>query len=139
MSEREYFKRCPIENTLKHLGKKWSLTLLRDLFFGPQRFTDLLQTNTGITTKVLSQRLKDLEEMGLIKKHSNGSANSSYYEITEKGETTNSILVGLADYSIDYHPEDILNNTSQDDAKQVVRQSFRFDTPSVTVKHTQVD
>ncbi|MEA2987275.1 MAG: hypothetical protein QOD94_3529, partial [Alphaproteobacteria bacterium] len=53
-------KDCPVARALDVIGEKWSLLIVRDLIEGPQRFSDLLRFNTGITPKWLTLRLRDL-------------------------------------------------------------------------------
>ena len=55
-------KCCPIETALKYIGKKWSINIIRDLFMGKRRFRDFLNSSAELSTKMLSQRLKELEK-----------------------------------------------------------------------------
>ena len=55
-----YVKTCPTKNSLRYIGKKWILEIVRDLFFGKNKFSEFLQENPGITKKILTQRLKEL-------------------------------------------------------------------------------
>jgi DNA-binding HxlR family transcriptional regulator len=61
------FARCPIKATLGVLGRKWSMLILRDIGFRRiDRFNRLLESIHGLTPRVLSMRLKELEETGYI-------------------------------------------------------------------------
>lgn len=53
---------CPLQNTLKILGGKWKLVIIHNLDSKPHRFNDLKRTIGAISTKVLSDQLKDLEK-----------------------------------------------------------------------------
>ena len=57
---------CAAVQALAVVGEKWSLLVVRDLLIGPKRFTDLLGTLTGITPKLLTTRLRELEANGVI-------------------------------------------------------------------------
>src|SRR3712207_8260259 len=61
------FAQCPIRTSLGVLGKKWAMLLLRDIgILGVDRFNRLLASNPGLTPRVLSMRLKELEKEGYI-------------------------------------------------------------------------
>jgi DNA-binding HxlR family transcriptional regulator len=59
---------CPLVCALDIWGDKWTLVVIRDLFFGKKRYNELLDSGEGITTTVLADRLKRLEQGGLIEK-----------------------------------------------------------------------
>ena len=61
-------KTCPIETSVKYIGGKWSINIIRDMFRGKKRFSDFLKENPKISTKMLSARLKELEQNKLIEK-----------------------------------------------------------------------
>ena len=112
-------KICPTKNSLKYIGKKWTLEIIRDLFFGKTRFSEFLQENPGITKKILSERLKELEEENFItRKVISESPKNIAYHLTEKGYRLNKILYELSLLSIDYYKDDIftdLNNPQNEE------------------------
>ena len=59
---------CPVERTLRIIGGKWTLLVLRDLFTGTKRFGELMTSLEGVSPKTLSERLKELEGEGIITK-----------------------------------------------------------------------
>jgi len=60
---------CPIAGTLDLLGDKWTLLVVRDLmFYGKRRFNELQASPEGVPTNILSDRLRRLEEAGLVRK-----------------------------------------------------------------------
>lgn len=59
---------CPIAATLDIVGDKWSLVIVRDLLIGKSRYGEFLTSPEGITTNILADRLKRMEESGLIDK-----------------------------------------------------------------------
>lgn len=59
---------CPIAATLDLVGDKWSLVIVRDMLIGKRRYGEFLASPEGITTNILADRLKRMEEHGLISK-----------------------------------------------------------------------
>lgn len=57
---------CPVETTLMLIGNKWKVLILRDLRNGTKRFGELKRSVTGISQKMLTANLRDMEENGLI-------------------------------------------------------------------------
>ena len=57
---------CPVEMTLQLIGNKWKILILRDLLTGTKRFGELKRSVTGITQKVLTSNLRDMETSGLL-------------------------------------------------------------------------
>ncbi len=65
---KSYGQTCPIARTLEIVGERWTLLIIRDLFRGAQRFQDLQESLVGVAPNMLSDRLKTLEEHGLIRR-----------------------------------------------------------------------
>src|SRR5262245_66681142 len=62
-----YDLRCPVARTLDIIGERWTILVLRDLLLeGPRKFQDFERSMPGISPNTLSQRLKKLEERGLV-------------------------------------------------------------------------
>ncbi|MCI6456245.1 MAG: helix-turn-helix transcriptional regulator [Clostridium sp.] len=57
---------CPVEMTLQLIGDKWKILILRDLLTGTKRFGELKKSVTGITQKVITSNLRDMESSGLL-------------------------------------------------------------------------
>lgn len=78
---------CPINFTLEHFGDKWSLLILRDLMFkGKRHYNEFLEAGEKVSTSVLGDRLKKLEETGIITKGEDAVKKSRIrYSLTEKG------------------------------------------------------
>jgi DNA-binding HxlR family transcriptional regulator len=64
---RSYEDGCAFAQVLDLVGERWALLVMRELMFGPRRFTDLKESLTGIATNVLTQRLAGLEEAGVLR------------------------------------------------------------------------
>ncbi len=65
-SRRNYNQNCPIARGLDVLGERWTLLILRELVGGPRRYGDLRDALPGIATNLLAERLKELQEAGLV-------------------------------------------------------------------------
>src|SRR5258708_4328019 len=63
---RTYDHFCAVARALEQVGDRWSLLVIRDLLTGAKRFTDLTGRLGGITPKTLSQRLRELEDAGIV-------------------------------------------------------------------------
>jgi DNA-binding HxlR family transcriptional regulator len=104
-------KKCPIEVALSILGKKWTLQIIRDIFRGKKRFSEFIKTNPQISTKMLSLRLKELQESGLIKKSVVSTTPVKIeYSLTRRGKALNRILFQLAEFSLKNYPLEVYNN-----------------------------
>ncbi|MGG6294513.1 winged helix-turn-helix transcriptional regulator [Leptolyngbya sp. AN02str] len=89
---------CPVSCTLDLLGDRWTLLVIRDMmFFGKQRFEEFLESPEGISTNILANRLKLLEELGLVEKQPYSShARRMNYHLTEKGQSLRPVLRVIA-------------------------------------------
>ncbi len=57
---------CPVETTLRIIGGRWKVLILRELFFGVKRFSELQRAIKGITQKMLTQQLREMESDRII-------------------------------------------------------------------------
>ena len=78
---------CPINYTLEHFGDKWSFLIIRDLMFkGKRHYNEFLEAGEKVSTSVLGDRLKKLEEIGIISKGEDTVKKSRIrYSLTQKG------------------------------------------------------
>jgi DNA-binding HxlR family transcriptional regulator len=98
---------CPIACTLDLIGDRWTLLIIRDMmFFNKQRFEDFLDSPEGISTNILANRLKLLEEIGLVEKqpYSNHSRRMNY-QLTETGKSLRPVLKTITTWGLKYIPE----------------------------------
>lgn len=92
-AKREFDDACGIAHALELVGERWGLLVLRELMLGPRRFSDLRAELPGITPSVLTQRLVEFEERGLIRKSRlPPPAPVQVYEATEWGLEVESVL-----------------------------------------------
>lgn len=89
---------CPIEVTLEVIGKKWVILILRELTTGQKRYSEIV-SKLGASPKIISQRLKELEEGGIINRTVYPEIPPRVeYELTDKGKTLNHVLQAMADW-----------------------------------------
>jgi DNA-binding HxlR family transcriptional regulator len=97
---------CPIACSLDLIGDRWTLLIIRDMmFFGKQRFEEFLDSPEGISTNILANRLKLLEELGFVEKqpYSNHSRRMNYH-LTERGKSLRPILKALITWGLKHIP-----------------------------------
>jgi DNA-binding HxlR family transcriptional regulator/putative sterol carrier protein len=96
MGGRSYGQFCGVARALELVGERWALLIIRDLLVGPRRFTDLRQGLPRIPTNVLSDRLKELEQAGVVRRRVlPRPAASVVYELTAYGSQLEEVVVRL--------------------------------------------
>ena len=97
-------KTCPIDNTFKIIGKKFTVHIIRNMTqLGQTRFNEFLESIEGINPKTLSARLREMEKNGIIEKRIYpGTPVRIEYSITKKGLALKPILQAMAAYSMQY-------------------------------------
>lgn len=93
---RTYDHFCVVARALERVGDRWSMLVVRDLLSGPKRFTDLADRLGGITPKTLTQRLRELEEAGLVAVDRQPGRREVRYRLTESGAALRPVVDGLA-------------------------------------------
>ncbi|WP_117884155.1 winged helix-turn-helix transcriptional regulator [Aureibaculum luteum] len=88
---------CPINYTLEHFGDKWSLLIIRDLMFKEKRhYNEFLESDEKVSTSVLGDRLKMLEQNEIITKGEDEVKKSRFkYSLTKKGIGMLPILIDM--------------------------------------------
>ena len=82
---RTYHDPCGIARALDLVGERWALLVIRELLLGPKRFTQLRHGLHDASANVLSQRLRELELAGLVRRRKLGPpASTLVYELTER-------------------------------------------------------
>jgi DNA-binding HxlR family transcriptional regulator len=95
-SMRSYGDGCSAAHALDLVGERWALLIVRDLLFGPKRFTDLHAGLPQSSPNVLTQRLRELEEVGVVRRRRlPPPASANVYELTDWGAQLEPILLGL--------------------------------------------
>ncbi len=105
-----YRSNCPINFVLETFGDKWTLLIVRDLMFrGKSNFREFLKSDEKIATNILSDRLKRLEEHGIVEKSEDVANRSKLnYSLTEKGKDLMPIMLEITAWSAKH---DKLTNT----------------------------
>ena len=94
---------CPVETTLSLISDRWKVLILRDLFTGTKRFGQLKKSLTGISQKVLTANLRDMEANGLLTRKAYAEVPPRVeYTLTEIGESLKPILSAMFDWGMDY-------------------------------------
>ena len=93
---RRYDDPCGIARALDAVGDRWALLVVRELIFGPKRFLQLRQGLHGVSPNVLSQRLRDLEAAGVVRRDVlDPPAEVTVYELTASGRALEPVLLEL--------------------------------------------
>ncbi|WP_158883782.1 winged helix-turn-helix transcriptional regulator [Amycolatopsis anabasis] len=94
--KRSYDDGCATAHALDLVGERWALLVVRELLLGPKRFTDLREGLPGISPNVLSQRLRELEQAGVVRRSKLGPPyGAKVYELTEWGVQLEPVIVQL--------------------------------------------
>lgn len=94
---------CPVETTLMLIGDKWKVLILRDLRTGTKRFGELKKSVTGISQKVLTSNLRDMEENGLLTRKVFPEVPPRVeYTLTELGHSMSPILDSMEVWGINF-------------------------------------
>ena len=95
--------KCPIETTLKMLGCKWKVLIIRELLNGTRRFGELKKAVNGITQKVLTSKLREMEELGLLERKIYPQIPPKVeYTLTDIGYSLRPVLDSLKGWGKDY-------------------------------------
>jgi DNA-binding HxlR family transcriptional regulator len=98
-----YAQACPIARTLDIIGDRWTLLIIRDLFLGRRRFNEFRQSTPRISPKLLSERLKRLEEQGLVERTLlAGYPPRAEYGLTAKGRSLFPVLFAMGSWGFEH-------------------------------------
>jgi DNA-binding HxlR family transcriptional regulator len=102
---------CPIETTFKIIGKRWTVLIIREMFRGTTQFNRFLQNIGGITPKVLTERLRELQKFGIVRRR----IVSEYpirveYGLTDLGKEFEPVLLAAAAFSMRNMPKIVFND-----------------------------
>ena len=93
---RTYAQYCPIVRAVEVLGDRWTLLIVRDMLIGASRFNELSRGLPGLSRALLSRRLRQLANAGLVHRTGDG------YTLTPSGEALRPLVFGLADWGARY-------------------------------------
>ena len=105
MTNRSYNQLCGLAYALDVVGERWTLLIIRELIAGPRRFKDLMDGLPGISTNLLTERLKELEENRLLHRRVlPPPAGSTVYELTAIGQALEKTLLELGKWGRQFVP-----------------------------------
>jgi DNA-binding HxlR family transcriptional regulator len=104
-------KSCPIETTFKIIGKRWTVLIIREILRGNTQFNRFIENIEGISPKVLTERLRELERLGIIRRR----IVSEYpvrieYSLTDMGKGFEPVLLSAASFSMEYMPRAVFKD-----------------------------
>jgi DNA-binding HxlR family transcriptional regulator len=96
---RSYHDACPIGRSLDVVGERWALLVVRELLLGPQRFGDLRRALPGVSSNLLTDRLRELAENGVVARRALAPpAGAVVYELTASGRELEPVLLALGQW-----------------------------------------
>jgi DNA-binding HxlR family transcriptional regulator len=112
---------CPVDNTFKIIGKKFTIHILRNMsMLNQNRFNQFLESIEGINPKTLSVRLREMEKNGLIsRKIFPETPPRVEYTIAEKGLALKPVILAMAEFSMKYCAKDVFKDGKSRTLKQV--------------------
>lgn len=95
---------CPAETTLKAISGRWKILILRELFSEIKRFGELQKALEGITQKMLTQQLRELEADGIVARQVYPQIPPKVeYSLTPLGESLKPIVDQMHEWGMNYH------------------------------------
>jgi len=118
-------KACPIDNTFKIIGKKFTVHILRNITkLGQTRFNKFLESIEGINPKTLSARLREMERNGIIERRIYpGTPVKIEYSVTKKGMALDPVLEAMATFSMKYCAKDVFKDGKPRILKEIYSRS----------------
>lgn len=111
MDNRSYGQFCGLAYGLDVVGERWTMLVVRELLAGPRRFTDLVAGLPGISTNLLSERLKGLEQQAIVRRRVlPPPAGSTVYELTPRGRALEGALLELGHWGSQFLPPSLDGN-----------------------------
>lgn len=104
-------RRCPLDNTFKLIGKKFTVLIIRNMMSNQTRFNQFIESVEGINPKTLSTRLKEMEKNGLIhRKIYHETPIRIEYHLTEKRKELKCVLDQMAIFSVQFCAKDVFKD-----------------------------
>ncbi|MGH9213247.1 MAG: winged helix-turn-helix transcriptional regulator [Acidimicrobiales bacterium] len=100
-TNRSYGDACGIARALDVIGERWALLIVRELLFGPRRFTDLRRSLPAASSNIVADRLRELERHDVVRRRTlPPPAASSVYELTDHGRDLEPIVLALGGWGL---------------------------------------
>jgi len=101
-TQRIYGDACTIARALDVVGERWALLIVRELLFGPQRYSDLRHALPGASSNLIADRLRELDANGVVlRRRLPPPAASWVYELTARGRRLEPVLYALGAFGSD--------------------------------------
>lgn len=101
------FTDCPVEYTASLIANKWKIIILRELLNGTRRYNELTRSVVGISAKVLTENLRDLEKDGIINRKVYPEVPPRVeYSLTKKGEDLKEVIDTMKVFGLKYKGKD---------------------------------
>ena len=122
-SQADMMKCCPIDNTFKIIGKKFTVHIIRNMaIMGQSRFNQLLDSIEDSNPKTLSARLKEMEKADLITRTVYDEVPIKVeYKLTKKGEDLTGIIGQMAAFSMKHYAKEVFKDAKPRKLKQVFK------------------
>jgi DNA-binding HxlR family transcriptional regulator len=104
-------KSCPVETAFRIIGKRWTVLIIREILRGNTQFNRFMENIRGISPKVLTERLRELEQLGIVRRR----IVSKYplrveYSLTDMGKGFEPVLLSAASFSMMYMPRSVFKD-----------------------------
>jgi DNA-binding HxlR family transcriptional regulator len=104
-------KSCPIETTFRIIGKRWTVLIIREILRGKTQFNRFMENIQGISPKVLTERLRELEHLGIIRRKIVSECPLRVeYTLTEMGKGFEPVLLSAASFSMMHLPRAVFKD-----------------------------
>ena len=118
-------KSCPIEATFKIIGKKWTVLIIREILRGNTQFNRFMENIEGISPKVLTERLRELERFGIIRRR----IVSEYpirveYSLTDVGKGFEPVLLSAASFSMKHMPRTVFKDGRPRTQREIIGSNY---------------
>ncbi len=125
-TKRTYHDSCGLAQAMDLIGERWALLVVRELVFGPKRFTDLRAGLPGISPNVLTQRLNELEQVGIVQKRRlPPPVAASVYDLTDWGRELDESMMVLGRWAAKSPSFDTSAPISADSVMMSIRTMFQ--------------
>jgi DNA-binding HxlR family transcriptional regulator len=125
-TKRSYHDSCGLAQALDLVGERWALLVVRELVFGPKRFTDLKAGLPGISPNVLTQRLNELEQIGVVQKRRlPPPVAASVYDLTDWGRELDESMMVLGRWAAKSPSFETTSPISADSVMMSIRTMFQ--------------
>jgi DNA-binding HxlR family transcriptional regulator len=115
-------KACPIQTTFRIIGKKWTILILREMFRGVTQFNRFLERISGLTPKLLINRLKELQKSRIItRKVVSESPIRIEYHLTDLGKKLEPVLVAAGSFSMSSMPREVFKDGRARNPEEIIQ------------------